>query len=295
MRFFRLIFLLFPPLAFAITAPAAEDVKTTLPVFVSIPPQREFVERIGGDRVTVEVLVEAGQNPHTYDPAPKQIARMAKSSLYFRIGVPFEDALLRRVGESMPRLHVVDTSAGVPLRETAEECNDRDHDHDHEHGTDPHIWMSPRLVMLQAITIHDALADVDPEGTEDYRENLASFLADLGRLHSDLELALKPVRGKTFLVYHPAFGYFADEYGLNQRPVEIDGREPGGKSLTRLIDDARKESVRVVFVQKQFSSANATVVANAIGGTVVPVDPLAANYMESMRALAAAVREGLAE
>ncbi len=278
----------------ALGSAPAQDAPAPISVFVSIPPQREFVERIGGDRVQVEVLVESGQNPHAYDPAPRQIARLARARLYFRIGVPFEDALLRRVGESMPRLRIVDTTAGIPLRPMEDHDDAHDgHAHDGAEGMDPHIWLSPRLVMMQALTIHDALVATDPAGAAVYRENLAGYLADLGRLHGELEVALAPVRGKTFLVYHPAFGYFADEYGLKQHAVETDGREPGAKSLAQLIDRARRENVRVVFVQKQFGSANAQVIANAIGGAVVAIDPLADDYLESMRALANAVREGL--
>lgn len=268
-----------------------------LTVAVSILPQAHFVERVGGDRVRVVVLVGPGQSPHAYEPTPKQVADLAGARAYFTIGVEFERGLLPRLRSSFPQLRVVDTRAGVPLRtmtgaEAAAEC---DHGHDHGHhdhqGTpDPHIWLSPRLVKIQAQTICDALVDLDPSGVETYRRNLAAFQADLDRLHDRLEAALAGLKGREVFVFHPAFGYFLDEFGLKQVPVEIEGKEPTARRLAAVIERAKAAGTRVIFVQPQFSRKSAAAVAEAIGGVVVPLDPLARDFTANLEDMAAKIQ-----
>jgi len=272
--------------------------KPRITVFVSILPQAYFLERIGGDRVAVEVLVGEGQSPHTYEPTPKQMARLTGAKAWFLIGVGFERGLVQKVGRSHQDLVLVDTRKGVPLRTLA------GHDHRgdghgkareglHAETPDPHVWMSPKLVQIQAQNIHDALCRLDPDHRQSYAANLKSFREDLDRLDARIARSLAPVRGRKMYVFHPAFGYFADAYGLIQVPIEIEGKEPGARQLADLIERAKQDKVRVIFVQKQFSSKSAGVVAKAIGGAVVPIDPLAKDYLANLERAAAAVEQGL--
>lgn len=270
-----------------------------LTVAVSILPQAYFVERLGGERVRVTVLVGPGQSPHAYEPTPKQVAELAAARAYFTIGVEFERGLLPRLRSSFPKLRVVDTQAGVPLRtmtaaEAEAEC---DHGHDHDHGAhahqgtpDPHIWLSPRLVKIQAATMASTLIDLDPPGTEVYRRNLAAFQADLDRLHDRLAAALGHLKGREVFVFHPAFGYFLDEFGLKQVPVEIEGKEPTARQLAAVIERAKAAGIRVIFVQPQFSRKSAAAVAEAIGGVVVPLDPLARDFTGNLQDMAAKIQ-----
>lgn len=268
-----------------------------LTVAVSILPQAHFVERVGGERVRAVVLVGPGQSPHAYEPTPKQVAELAGARAYFTIGVEFERGLLPRLRSSFPKLRVVDTRTGVPLRtmtgaEAVAEC-DHGHDHgrhDHQGTPDPHIWLSPRLVKIQAQTICDALADLDPAGAETYRRNLAAFQTDLDRLQDLLEVALAGLKGREVFVFHPAFGYFLDEFGLKQVPVEIEGKEPTARQLATVIERAKAAGVRVIFVQPQFSRKSAEAVAEAIGGVVVPLDPLARDFTANLEEMAAKIR-----
>jgi len=280
-----------------VAAQPADAPPEKLTVAVSILPQAHFVERVGGERVRVIVLVGPGQSPHAYEPTPKQVAELAGARAYFTIGVEFERGILPRLRSSFPKLRIVDTRAGVPLRtmtgaETSAEC---DHGHDHGHhdhqGTpDPHIWLSPRLVRIQAQTIADALADLDPPGAETYRRNLAAFQADMDRLHDRLETALAGLKGREVFVFHPAFGYFLDEFGLRQIPVEIEGKEPTARQLATVIERAKAAGVRVIFVQPQFSRKSAEAVAEAIGGVVVPLDPLARDFTANLEDIAAKIQ-----
>lgn len=268
-----------------------------LTVAVSILPQAHFVERVGGERVRVIVLVGPGQSPHAYEPTPKQVAELAGAQAYFTIGVEFERGILPRLRSSFPKLRIVDTRAGVPLRtmtrtETSTEC-DHGHDHgyhDHQGTPDPHIWLSPRLVRIQAQTIGDALAALDPPGAETYRRKLADFQADLDRLHDRLEAAFAGLKGREVFVFHPAFGYFLDEFGLRQIPVEIEGKEPTARQLATVIERAKAAGVRVIFVQPQFSRKSAEAVAEAISGVVVPLDPLARDFTANLEDIAAKIQ-----
>lgn len=260
-------------------------------VFASVVPQAEFVARVGGERVRAEALVQPGENPHTFEPSPRQLALLAEAALYFRVGISFENGILPKLRSTMKNLRVVDTRRGIKLREMGA-CTDPSHQHDHE-GTDPHIWTCPRLAKVQARTIADALIELDPAGKADYERNLAAFVRDLDALDHRLTELLEPVRGRTFMVFHPAWGYFADTYGLQQQAIEVEGKTPGARQLARIIDDARQKQVRVIFTQPQFSTAGAEAVAKAIDATVAPLDPEAQNYFANMKAVGEAVAKAL--
>ena len=293
---------------------SAEEAGNVL-VFTSILPQEYFVERIGGKRVEVQALVRPGSSPATYEPTPRQMAALSQAKLFFRIGVPFENAFLPTLEETAEELRIVDTRKGIALRrmkthnhhdkefEKAEYAGEAGHNlhtaeneqHHNGGGTDPHIWLSPRLVKVQARTIAGALIETDPAGRAIYEKNLAAFLKDLDALDARLLEALAPVRGKTFLVFHPAWGYFADAYGLEQEPIEVEGKDPGGRQIARMIEMAKDQSVRIIFVQPQFDMGAAGRIAEAIGGAVVPIDPLAGDYIDNLKQVAVTVLEALQE
>lgn len=264
-------------------------------VAVSILPQAYFAQRIGGEHVALEVLVGPGQNPHAYEPTVRQMTELSQAHLLLTIGVPFEDALTPRLKEVCPALKIVPAQQGierVPMGEV-------DHDADHGHAMkaddpDPHIWLSPVLAKQIAANICEAFCQADAVHAEDYRRNLQSLLADLDNLDAELAKALEPLAGRTIYVFHPAFGYFARRYGLKQRAVEIEGKSPGPQQLQALIDQARADGVKVIFVQPQFSDQAARAVAEQIGGAVVPMDDLAKDYLASLRDAAEKIRQALA-
>jgi zinc transport system substrate-binding protein len=270
--------------------------------FCSIEPQRFIVERVGGTNVAVEVLVAPGQSPHTFEPTPRQMARLAGAEVYFAIGLPFEEMVLDGIKELSADLLVVATADSVPKREI-EEAHGTHDGHDHEgDGThdehaglpDPHVWLSPRHAALLAEATCRALQNLDPFNGREYEDNLAELRRELDDLDVELTEALAPLAGESVYVFHPAFGYFTDAYGLVQVPVETGGMEPGARELVDLVEGARADSVRVIFVQPQFSSKSAEAVAAEIGGAVVPIDPLSGDYIENLRNIAEEVRRALA-
>ncbi|MDY6851451.1 MAG: zinc ABC transporter substrate-binding protein [Thermodesulfobacteriota bacterium] len=251
---------------------------------VSIPPQSYFVERLCRDRVKVLVMVRPGESPATYEPTPKQMAKLGRTRVYFRIGVPFENVFLPKLKRNYPDLLIVDTRRGIKLRAMAGGGEDR-----HEHGRaglDPHIWMSPRLVGIQAVTICGELKRLDPNHANEFEANLKAFQADLNAMDARITRVLAPLKGRTLFVFHPAYGYFAEAYGLKQKAIELEGKEPGPKSLIRIINQAKQEGGRVIFVQPQFSRQSAKTIAEAIGGAVIPLDPLAKDYLKNLGEMA---------
>lgn len=259
-------------------------------VFVSVIPQAYFVERIGTERVEVEVLVGPGQSPHTYEPSPKQMARLGEARIFFRVGIPLENTLVPKIARAFPRLDIVDTRKDVTFIPM-----DDHHGHSHGRGTpDPHIWLDPLRVKIQIRTICDALVRADPTGAERYRSNLAAFSADLDRLHGELQEVFAPLKGSGVYVYHPAFGYLADAYGFTQVAVESGGKEPSARQLANLVRQARDDGVRFIFMQPQFSKKNAQAIAREIGGAVVLIDPLPRDYIAEMRSMARTIRDSVA-
>lgn len=275
-----------------------------LQVTVSILPQKHFVERIGGDCVAVSVMVEPGAEPHVYDPKPQQMAALAKSSIYFAIGVPFEDAWLEKFAAANPAMRIVHTETDIrkiPMK--GHDHHGKQHGgvhpqqsshHDHHEVFDPHVWLSPPLVMIQARTILNALLQVDPAHESLYEANYRRFTEELINLDLELLNRFRDTGGnREFMVFHPAWGYFAWAYGLEQTPIEIEGKEPKAAELKLLIEHARARNIKIVFVQPQFSSTSARVIAEGIGGQVIIADPMALEWAKNLREVAEKIRPAL--
>jgi zinc transport system substrate-binding protein len=263
-----------------------------LKVFVSILPTGYFVQRIGGNRVLVETLVQPGHSPATYAPTPKQMAELASSQIYFRIGVPFENAFLPKIARTLPDLTIADLQQGIDLQKL-DEHEDHDEQGHLEGDIDPHTWLDPILALGQAGIIRDMLVKADPEGEEQYNANYLQLSADLEDLDRFLRETFAPFRGSTVYVFHPAYGYFCRAYNLQQKAITPGGKEPGAKYIARLIEQAQKDRVRVIFVQPQFSDKAARTIARAIEGSVVPLDPLAYDYITNLKLMARQITQSL--
>jgi zinc transport system substrate-binding protein len=270
-------------------APAIGAGAEPLAVAVSILPQKYFVERIGGEAVRVTVMVPPGADPHSYEPRPRQMTELSASALYLAIGVDFERAWLKRLRSANPALKVVRTDEGVPKRPMPAADG-----HAHAAGEpDPHVWLSPALVKVVARNTLQALAAADPAARPDYEARCAQFLQEVDALDGELKTVFAGRRGNQFIVLHPAWGYFADAYGLKQVPIEIEGKDPKPARLADLIRRARQGGITAVFVQPQFSTKAAELVAREIGGQVVAADDLAENWAENLRATALQLRAAL--
>ena len=265
-------------------------------VFVAIQPQAYFVQRVAGAHVQVEVLVGPGREPHTYEPTPRQVEDLCRARAFFSLGMPFEARLIEKARALNPALVTVDTAAGVPRRPDEDE-------HDahapaastpgvarsgrSDSDADPHIWLAPRLIKIQAANICHSLQALDPPHSAEYAANLKQFEQELDGLDTRLAASLSPFKGRRFYVFHPSFGYFADHYGLVQVAVQSSGREPGARSLSDLIDHMKSDGARQLFVEPQFSQKTSEAIAAATGTTLVTIDPLAADPIRCIEQFAA--------
>ncbi len=257
-----------------------------------IPPVAALAQRIAGDRFQVVSILPEGRSPHDSEPDPQAVRTAVLARLFFSCGMPFEERLLREI----PPERRVDVSRGTeavpfdgaeatdPHHHGGSGLHDQGHHHEHHSSSnDPHVWLSVSNLRIMARNLAGAFAAADPENASRFRENLAKLEQELGSLERQIRSELAPYRGRSFFVYHPAFGHFSRMTGLRQVAVETGGRDPDPVHLKELIRKAREEQVKVIFVQPQFNPGTARALANAIGGKVVPLDPLAPDVPENLR------------
>ena len=263
----------------------------TIKAFVSIAPHSFFVQEIGGAMVEVEILVPPGQSPATFEPSPQQLARLGSADVLFTTGVAFEKRLIGKIADGFDNLTIVPTHAGIELRPI-----ERHSDADHHHGgtEDPHVWLDPKLAGRQARAITDALKTLDPSSAEIFENNFNRVLRQIDSVDAVIEQMLAPVRGKTIYVFHPAYGYFADAYGLKQVAIETGGKQPSARQLAALTEQASADRVNVVFIQPQFSARQAEAIGQSIGARVETLDPLSANYLNNLVDMASKIASALA-
>ena len=256
--------------------PQTERVDNKIGVVVTILPQAEFVERIGGDKVKVTVMVPPGASPHTYEPTPSQLKEVSNAKMYAKVGsgIEFELAWMDKILSVNKKMLVVDCSKGIELIDN-----------------DPHIWLSPKNAKIMVENIYQGLVQVDPANQEYYARNKEKYLQELDKLDNEIARALSGRENRKIMVYHPAWTYFAREYGLEQIPIEKEGKEPTPQGIASLIRQARENNITVIFASPQFSTKTADVIAKEIDGRVVLISPLEKNYLENMRKVAKAFKE----
>lgn len=244
---------------------------------VTIEPQRYFLEQIVGDTYKINTLVPPGTSPETYEPAPSVMMEMAKSKIYFKVGdLGFERAWSRRLAENNPNVKIVDCSKGIALIE-----GHHHDDHVYE-AMDPHVWSSPRAVRIFTKNIVDAMISADPENEEMFRYNYDSFTAKIDSIDSLISSALENVQERSFIIFHPALSYFANDYNLHQHSIEFEGKNPSPVQIKNLVDIAKEEGVNTIFVQKGFDKKNAKVIASEIGAEIFEINPLSYNWDEEL-------------
>lgn len=252
---------------------------------VTIEPQRYFLDRIVGNAFTINTLVPVGTSPETYEPAPSVMVNMGKSEIYFMVGdLGFERAWSQRLAENNPEVLIVNCSDGVERMEGHEHHHDEGdaHHHHHHDGMDPHVWSSPKAVKLFTRNMLEAVVNADPGNEEIYRENYRQLLGTIERTDSTIQTLLDNAKGRSFIIYHPALGYFARDYGLSQLSIEFEGKNPSPSQIKELVDIARAEKVNTIFVQMGFDKKNAEVIAQEINGEIFVIDPLAYEWDEEL-------------
>jgi zinc transport system substrate-binding protein len=247
-------------------------------VAVSIMPQADFIENVGKDKVNVTVMVPQNANPHTYEPKPNQMKNLSEAKLYAKVGsgIEFELVWMDKILSTNKNMLIVDCSKDLQFIKMTAEDSDEGESHG---GLDPHIWMSPANAKIMVSHICDGMIQIDSSNKAYYEQNRDVYLQKLTQLDKDIRDGLANVKNRKFLVYHPAFGYFANEYNLTMLAIEEAGKEPTAAGIARVIQQAKENNIKVVFASPQFNQQSARVIADGIGGTVVLVDHLAKDYM----------------
>jgi len=271
-------------------------------IAASIMPQKYFIQQVAKDNFHVEIMVLPGANPATYEPKPSQIVSLNKASAYMAIGVPFEKTWLKRFSDINKNMMVVDTTAGITKMPsvsvhnlTSQKNSEESTKHSSTEEPDPHIWLSPRLVKIQAKNIYNALVSLDPANQQEYRRNLEDFLTELDLLDEKIRHLLLPAKGRKFLVFHPSWGYFAKDYNLTMIPIEVEGNEPSASELAKIIDLAKKEGIKIILTQPEFNARSAEIIAKEIGCNVVPISPLSPEWHDNLLNAASELAEALSE
>jgi zinc transport system substrate-binding protein len=264
-------------------------------VVVSILPEKYFCEKIGGDHIEVSVMVPPGSSPHAYEPKPSQIAALSRAEVYFTIGVEFEKVWMPRFVSIAKNMAVIALDSGIEkismehvLQTDHAKASEGEEEHGHD-GLDPHIWLAPEAVKKMAERIAAVFCMVDSVNRDEYLRNKVRFCEEISLLQKNIRTILEENHITSFMVFHPSWGYFAHEFGLTQIPIEIEGKEPAPKDLVLMIDFARRNGIKTLFVQPQFSQKAAKTIASQIGGTVLPIDPLACAWEENLRQVAHAL------
>lgn len=266
-------------------------------VSVTIEPQRYFAERIAGDKFTINCVVPAGQSPETYDPTPQQMIQIGKSCAYLRIGhIGFEQAWMENIAKNNPHLRIFDLSQGLNLIETqGEACTvshgEGENAHHHHGGVDPHTWSSIQGAAVIAKNTLDAFTALDKENQDYYRANYTALMAEIEATGLSVAALLEPLRGKAFIIYHPALTYLAQEFGLTQLCIELEGKEPSPAQLKQLMEAASTHKAEVVFVQMEFDQKNAELIARETGCRLVRINPLDYNWSSELIRIAQALAD----
>jgi zinc transport system substrate-binding protein len=252
-------------------------------VVVSIAPQADFVEAIGGDRVRITVMVPPGADPHTYEPTPGQLVELSRATMYAEVGsgFQFELAWMDKISQQNKHLLIVDCSKGIPLIEGDEDSPEGTLE-GHQGGTDPHVWLSPKDAETMVENIAAGLMAVDPENESYYAQGRDAYVAKLEALDKDIRDGLAGITNRRFIVFHPAWSYFAAEYNLEEIPIEIGNKEPSAKDIANVVQEARKFDIKIIFAEPEFNPRSAEVIAQEIDGKVVFIDPLARDYISNM-------------
>lgn len=267
---------------------AGED---RITVAVSLQPYATLVKMLGGDRVNVVTLLPPGADPHNFEPKPAVIKAFSVAQVYFTDGSGLDKTWMPRFLGANKNVQVIDVSKGIEWMMLEHEEHGA-HGHHHEE-MDPHIWTSPTRMRFLAQNIFQELKRLDPKHTIEYVNRASSVQDELALVERQLNEAVisMPKDRRSFIVFHPTYGYLAKDFKLKQYTIEVNGKEPKPRDLANLVKLGRKNNIKNVFVQPQFSKRAAETIAKDLGAVVVETDPLAADFIGNTEKFVKALRE----
>ena len=267
-------------------APFLAGAKARPTIVVTVAPQAAFVQELAGELVNVVTVLPPGANHETFSLPPQDMERIGAANLYLAMGLPPERAgILPKVAELNRNLRIIDVQNEVaktyPPRYFAPD------------DQDPHIWLSPtRAIAMVQLTARE-LASLDPTNRDTYVNNAQRLMSRIEAADREIREALKPMANRTFIVYHPAFGYFAEDYNLNMVALEEEGKEADPRRMREIIDMAREKGIKIIFYQEDIDGRQSRTFAEELGGRAEKVSPMATDYVENLQRMARAFADGL--
>ncbi|MCI1965439.1 MAG: zinc ABC transporter substrate-binding protein [Oscillospiraceae bacterium] len=254
-------------------------------VAVTVVPEATFAKAVCGDLMTVITSVPPGYSPENYEPTPKEKEELANASLYFAVGVPAEEATILPVVADQSSTKIIRLQDAV-----AKQYEDRTFASGER---DPHIWLSPKRAKVMVETIAEQCGELDPQNKDQYEENAKAYSQNLDSLDQELKQIFSKIESKSFLVFHPAFGYLAEDYGLTMYALQEEGKEATPQHLQKMVDLAKEQGVKAIFYQDEIDSKQSKAFAEEIGGKTIGLSPLAADYIENLKKMAATMAEAM--
>ncbi len=265
--------------------PPHKEAENTLSV--SIEPQKYFLEAIVGNKYTINTAIPSGSNPESYDPSPAQMVNIGKSKMFFKVGnLGFENTWLNNISVNNPNLQIIDCSSGIPILK-----NNHEHEGHNHQGSDPHIWSSPSTALVISKNMYNSIIKLDPKNTDYYLSKYKDLEKTILTTDSTIQAYLKEAPCKSFIIFHPALSYFANQYGLTQYSIEVDGKSPTPQQMSDLIKQAKKDNVKVVFVQEEYDQRNAEPIAKELGAEIISINPLSYSWNEELIKIAKAIAQ----
>jgi len=260
-------------------------------IVASVLPQKEFIDKVGGDKVQTVIMVPPGADPHIYEPKASQLQQVARAQMFAQVGsgIEFEMIYMDKIKSLNPNMVVINTSKGINFIPSTIKEEEHVDEGMNQSESDPHVWVSPKNAEIMVENIYTGLVKIDPENKEYYLINKENYLKELRQLDKNISSKISDKKGEKILVYHPAWGYFCREYGLTQIAIENEGKDPTPQGMANLIKQAKREKIKFIFVSPQYSTRSAEVIADEIGAKVVFIDELSPNYVNNMKKVADAL------
>ena len=250
---------------------------------VTIEPQRFFLEKIVGNSYRINTGVPPGASPETYEPTPAIMLDLAKSEMYFKVGyLGFENVWVANLAKNNPKIMIVDCSKGIDLIFGSHVHVNEGEAESHTPAPDPHVWSSPKTARIFCKNMFDAILSAYPDSINNYKANYEKLEKIIDETDSTVSQLLRNAPSRSFIIYHPALSYLARDYDLIQHSIEFEGKNPSPSQMKSLVDIAKSEHVKVVFIQKGFDRKNAEVVAQEVGAKVFEINPLGYEWNKEM-------------
>jgi zinc transport system substrate-binding protein len=255
-------------------------------ISVSVLPQKYFAEAIAGSTIKVNVMIPPGASHSSYEPTARQMNLLTNSQAYLKIGhLDFELAWMPRFVGINTEMKIFDLSEGIDLiTGKSHQYHESENLHSNEdtEGVDPHIWMSPANVKKIAFNILNSLTSVYPADSSVFLTNYNAFIIQVDSVLALFNAQAEMLKGKSFIIYHPALAYLARDYGMEQIVLEFEGKEPPPAHIKSIIDLAKEKNIKYIFVQKQFSIDNSRSLANEINAEIIPINPVDEDWKGQM-------------